>query len=115
MNRGSELLDPDPWLAKRLLGRGLQLDPNEAIAWFNLGIGLHQQRRIPAAVRAYRHCLTLAHTKETEPAARNNLAQDLLLLGRWKEGWDHYAQRFGRNREPSTIRKRLRPQPSRTS
>lgn len=96
MNRGSELLDPDPWLAKRLLGRGLQLDPNEAIAWFNLGIGLHQQRRIPAAVRAYRHCLTLPHTKETEQAARNNLAQDLLLLGRWKEGWDHYAQRFGR-------------------
>ena len=96
MNRGSELLDPDPWLAKRLLSRGLQLDPNEAIAWFNLGIGLHQQRRIPAAVRAYRHCLTLPHTKETEQAARNNLAQDLLLLGRWKEGWDHYAQRFGR-------------------
>ena len=37
MNRGSELLDSDPWLAKRLLARGLQIDPNEAIAWFNLG------------------------------------------------------------------------------
>ena len=96
MNRGSELLDPDPWLAKRLLSRGLQLEPNESIAWFNLGIGLHQQRRIAAAVRAYRHCLALPHTKDTEQAARNNLAQDLLLLGRWKEGWDHYAQRFGR-------------------
>ena len=96
MNRGSELLDPDPWLAKRLLSRGLQLDPSEAIAWFNLGIGLHQQRRIAAAVRAYRHCLALPHNKETEQAARNNLAQDLLLLGRWHEGWDHYAQRFGR-------------------
>ena len=31
MNRGSELLDPDPWLAKRLLARGLQIEPNEAI------------------------------------------------------------------------------------
>ena len=96
MNRGSELLDLDPWLAKRLLGRGLQLEPSQAIAWFNLGIGLHQQRRIAAAVRAYRHCLTLPHTKETEQAARNNLAQDLLLLGRWQEGWDHYSQRFAR-------------------
>ena len=75
MNRGEELLDPDPWLAKRLLAWGLQIDPNEAIAWFNLGIGLHQQRRIAAAVRAYRHCLNLPHNKETEQAARNNLAQ----------------------------------------
>ena len=94
MNRGGELLDPDPWLAKRLLARGLQIEPGESIAWFNLGIGLHQQRRISAAVRAYRHCLSLPHSKETEQAARNNLAQDLLLLGRWQEGWSHYAQRF---------------------
>lgn len=96
MNRGGELLDPDPWLAQRLLARGLQLDPTEAIAWFNLGIGLHQQRRIAAAVRAYRHCLALPHSKDTEQAARNNLAQDLLLLGQWQEGWNHYAQRFAR-------------------
>lgn len=96
MNRGGELLDPDPWLAKRLLGRGLQLEPKEATAWFNLGICLHQQRRISAAVRAYRHCLELPHSKFTEQAARNNLAQDLLLLGHWQEGWDHYAHRFDR-------------------
>ena len=96
INRGSELLDPDPWLAKRLIARGLQIDPHEAIAWFNLGIGLHQQRRIAGAVRAYRHCLSLPHNKKTEQSARNNLAQDLLLLGHWQEGWNHYAQRFGR-------------------
>ena len=96
LNRGGELLDADPWLAKRLLARGLQIDPTEAIAWFNLGIGLHQQRRIAGAVRAYRHCLDLPHSKETEQAARNNLAQDLLLLGQWEEGWNHYAQRFDR-------------------
>ena len=96
MNKGSELLDTDPWLAKRLLSRGLQIEPNETIAWFNLGIGLHQQRRIDAAVRAYRHCLDLSCSKKIEQAARNNLAQDLLLLGRWREGWDHYAQRFAR-------------------
>ena len=96
INRGGELLGPDPRLAQRLLSRGLQIEPNESIAWFNLGIGLHQQRRITAAVRAYRHCLALPHNKETEQAAHNNLAQDLLLLGRWNSGWSHYAKRFGR-------------------
>ena len=96
LNRGGELLDPDPWLAKRLMAKGIQIEPREAIAWFNLGISLHQQRRIAGAVRAYRHCLALPHNKETEQAARNNLAQDLLLLRLWPEGWDHYAHRFAR-------------------
>ena len=96
MNRGAELLDPDPPQAQRLLARGLQLDPIEAIGWFNLGIGLHQQRRIEAAVRAYKQCLSLAHNKETEQSARNNLAQDLLLLGEWQQGWHHYSVRFER-------------------
>ena len=94
MNRGGELLDPNPRLAKRLLAHGLLMNPSEPIGWFNLGIGLHQQRRITAAVRAYRHCLALPHNKETEQAASNNLGQDLLLLGRWDEGWIHYAKRF---------------------
>ena len=96
MNRGAELLDPNPRLAQRLLSRGLLLDPTEAIGWFNLGIGLHQQRRIDAAVRAYEHCLALPHNKETELSARNNLAQDLLLLGEWKQGWHYYRYRFER-------------------
>ena len=56
------------------------------------------ERRITSAVRAYEHCLTLPHNEETELAARNNLAQDLLLLGRCQEGWKHYAKRF--NRKP---------------
>ena len=96
MNRGAELLDPDPQLAHRLLSKGLELEPKEALGWFNLGIGLHQQCRIEAAVRAYRHCLTLPHNRETEKSARNNLAQDLLLLGAWKQGWHQYAFRFQR-------------------
>ena len=96
MNRGAELLDPDPRLAQRLISRGLQLEPEEAVGWFNLGIGLHQQRRIEAAVRAYQHCLALPHDKETEKSARNNLAQDLLLLGAWQQGWHYYAFRFHR-------------------
>ena len=96
MNRGAELLDTDPRLAKRLLSRGLQLEPKESIGWFNLGIGLHQQRRIKAAVRAYQQCLALTPNRETEQSARNNIAQDLLLLGDWEKGWHHYAYRFQR-------------------
>lgn len=96
LSRGGELLDPDPWLAKRLMTRGLQLEPNESIAWFNLGISLHQQRRISAAVRAYKHSLKLLSSEKTKQAAHNNLAQDLLLLGRWDEGWSYYSQRFAR-------------------
>ena len=96
INRGAELLDPDPRLAQRLLSKGLQLEPKEAIGWFNLGIGLHQQRRIEAAVRAYQQCLSLPHNTKTKLSAQNNLAQDLLLLGAWQEGWHHYAIRFKR-------------------
>ena len=88
---------PTLGLAQRLISRGLQLEPEEAVGWFNLGIGLHQQRRIEAAVRAYQQCLALPHNKETEQSARNNLAQDLLLLGAWQQGWHHYAFRFQRN------------------
>ena len=96
MNRGGELLDPDPRLAQRLLSQGLQLEPKEAVGWFNLGICLHQQRRIQAAVRSYQQSLALPHNRETERSARNNLAQDLLLLGDWQQGWHHYAFRFQR-------------------
>ena len=63
MNRGAELLDTNPKLAQRLLSKGLQLEP-EAIGWFNLGICMHQQRRIEAAVRAYQQCLALPHNKK---------------------------------------------------
>ena len=96
LNHGGELLESDPRLAHRLLGQGLKQSPEEAIGWFNLGIGLHQRREIEAAVRAYQHCLTLPHDKETDIAARNNLCQDLLLLDRWEEGWQLYGDRFKR-------------------
>ena len=96
MNQGGSLLATNPALAQRLLGRGLTLEPEEAIGWFNLGIGLHQQRKISAAIKAYQHCLALPHTADTGIAARNNLSQDLLLHGEWEQGWTLYNQRFRR-------------------
>jgi hypothetical protein len=92
VNRGGELLGHDPRLAQRLIGQGLQGIPQEAIAWFNLGIALHQQRRIDAAIRAYRRCLALPGAPLA--AASNNLAQDLLLNGQFHEGWQLYERRL---------------------
>ena len=78
---GGGLLATNPALAQRLISKGITLSPDQAIGWFNLGIGLHQQRKIPAAIKAYEHCLALPHSVDTGIAARNNLSQDLLLHG----------------------------------
>ena len=96
MNKGGSLLATNPSLAQRILGKGLTLEPEQAIGWFNLGIGLHQQRKISEAIKAYRHCLSLPHSVDTGVAARNNLSQDLLLYGEWQQGWNIYNHRFRR-------------------
>ena len=82
MNRGAELLDPDPRLAQRLLSQGLQLEPKEAIGWFNLGIGLHQQRHIEAAVRAYQQCLALPHNKRNRTVSTEQPRSGFAAAGR---------------------------------
>ena len=94
VNQGGGLLATNPALAQRLIGKGITLAPDQAIGWFNLGIGLHQQKKIPAAIKAYEHCLALPHSADTGIAARNNLSQDLLLHGAWDKGWTLYNQRF---------------------
>lgn len=91
---GGELLSSDPRLAQRLIGRGILGIPEEAVAYYNLGIGLHQQRRLDAAIRAYGLALSLPGAPVKE--ATNNLAQDLMLNGAWQEGWRHYGRRFER-------------------
>ena len=96
VNQGGGLLATNPALAQRLIGKGITLAPYEPISWFNLGIGLHQQRKIRAAIKAYQHCLALPHTTDVGIAALNNLSQDLLLQGEWKLGWTLYNQRFRR-------------------
>ena len=96
INEGGRLLATNPDLAQRLIGKGIKLDPNQAIGLFNLGISLHQQRKICAAIKAYKCCLNLPHSSDTGIAARNNLSQDLLLQGKWEEGWELYNKRFRR-------------------
>lgn len=92
INRGAERIATDPELGQRLISHGLQFCPDQGVGWFNLGLAMHQQRRIPAAIRAYRHALRCSNPPVIE--ATNNLAQDLLLHGEFEEGWNLYEQRF---------------------
>ena len=92
VNRGAELIATDPALAQRCISHGIQQIPEQGIAWFNLGLALHQRRRIPAAIRAYRWALNA--TQPPTAQATRNLAQDLLLSGEFQEGWQLYETRF---------------------
>jgi len=92
LNRGAELIASDPVLAQRLIGQGIRREPTQGIGWFNLGLALHQQRRIPAAIRAYRQALASDDPPVAE--ATRNLAQDLLLSGDFQAGWSLYETRF---------------------
>lgn len=91
INKGAALIAQDPALGERLIRQGLGLIPEQPLGWFNLGLALHQQRRIPEAIRAYR--LSLLQPSGHEQALINNLSQDLLLSGAMAEGWRLYEHR----------------------
>jgi len=92
VNKGAELIEADPATAQRMISHGIRQGSLEGPAWFNLGLALHQRRRIPAAVRAYQQALSSPHAPVAE--ATRNLAQDLLLTGAFPEGWHLYEQRL---------------------
>jgi len=91
-NTGGSFLATNPQLGAKYLQKGINILPEEAIIYFNLGIALHEQKKIDAAIRNYKHALTLPNA----PLApiRQNLSQDLLLSGNFEEGWEHYENRF---------------------
>tara|TARA_B100000674_G_C37975050_1_gene978887 strand:+ start:3280 stop:4458 length:1179 start_codon:yes stop_codon:yes gene_type:complete len=91
-NTGASLIRDDVALARRLLNHSVQLMPVKSIAWYNLGLALHQQRRIPAAIRAYRHALALPDAPVEH--IMNNLSQDLLLASLFEDGWQAYEHRL---------------------
>jgi hypothetical protein len=109
VNHGAELISTEPGVGQRLIGQGIRLEPEHGIAWFNLGLALHQRRRIPAAIRAYRQALSSANAPVVEASA--NLAQDLLLSGHFQEGWPLYEERFKRssNSDFSTYHRQYGP------
>lgn len=92
INRGAEQARHDPVLSQRLISRGLCEEPRIAEGWFNLGLALHQRRRINAAIRAYLHALQQPHAPVA--SIETNLSQDLLLAGDFQNGWRFYEQRL---------------------
>lgn len=94
LNQGGALIAHDPALGQRFIGEGIKRLPELGLAWFNLGLALHQRKRIPAAIRAYRQALRCQDAPRNE--AFNNLAQDLLLNGQFQEGWKLYEHRLQR-------------------
>jgi hypothetical protein len=97
VNAAQRHLSKSPQEAKRLIAQGLQVDPGLAGGYFNIGLTLHHQGRISAAIRAYRKALAMASQDEDNDLVRTsalrNLAQDLLLNGEFREGWNLYEQR----------------------
>jgi tetratricopeptide (TPR) repeat protein len=79
--------------ADRLYARVLAVDPGFAAAWLNRGMVLKRLGRFEAAESCYRRALALA-----DPAGRAlaefNLANLLLLQGRWIEGFAAYEARL---------------------
>ena len=95
INYGNSLCEKNPFIAQKLISKGIILDPSVSTSFYNLGISLHMQRRPEAAIKAYKQSLLIpgGPTKSTKA----NLAQDLLLNGNFKEGWKMYESRFKRN------------------
>ena len=91
-NTGGSFLSTNPQLGAKYLQRAAKILPEEAIIYFNLGIALHEQKKINAAVRSYKYALSLDNPPQAQ--IRQNLSQDLLLSGNFEEGWAHYENRF---------------------
>lgn len=69
----------------------LQLDPNDAAAWTNLGVALTHLGRHAAGEAAHNRALQLA---PGQPRVRVNRAWNLLAQGRLQEGWQDYEWRL---------------------
>ncbi|MHA3960268.1 glycosyltransferase family 9 protein [Synechococcus sp. LTW-G] len=98
VNAAEALLGSRSHDASRLIGVGIQIDPTLPTSYFNLGLSLHHSGKIAAAIRAYRQALQLSgHEERPSPtwtSANRNLAQDLLLIGQFEEGWQRYEDRL---------------------
>ena len=94
---GGGIISKDAKQGQKILGHALRNSPGISSGWFNLGLALHQQGKIQEAIRAYKHAIKIS--SPPLEAAINNIAQDLLLAGRWKEGWEYYEERLKRMKD----------------
>ena len=107
VDRGCTLLVERPIEAEKLIKTGLLADPLNASIWYNLGIAKHQNKKIKAAIKCYKKAIERNESAEVNRLANNNLAQELLLNGDWKEGWKRYIDRYGHEKEEFRIYENL--------
>lgn len=100
MLAAKELLASHPVKAQQLIGNTIVQLPDLCTAYFNLGLALHQQGRITAAIRSYRRALLYCPDEDPDGlvarSTKRNLAQDLLLNGEFNDGWSLYEERLHR-------------------
>ena len=100
-NRGASNVEKNPELGAFIIKRALTMMPYTHIGWYNLGLAYHQLGKIEAAIESYKKAIE--YSSPTLEEAIENLAQDLLLAGRWKEGWKYYENRLNKMAKNMTI------------
>jgi hypothetical protein len=91
LHAAGQWLASDPHRARRQMAQALRQAPDRSAGWFNYGLAHHLCGRPEQAIRAYRLGLRCPEPPWREIA--NNLSQDLLLTGRFPEGWQVYEGR----------------------
>jgi Tfp pilus assembly protein PilF len=82
-----------PGEAERFYERVLRIDPDFAAAWLNRGMVLKRLGRFDAAEDCYRRAMAMGDPSG-QALAEFNLANLLLLKGRWAEGFAAYEARL---------------------
>lgn len=99
-NLGSLLLDMGQTeAAEAAVRHAIKLAPASAQAWSNLGVLLSNDGREDEAETCFRQAIAL---NPESPLARFNFAQQLLIQGRFAEGWAYYEARFDPNLHSQT-------------
>lgn len=87
--------------------RAVALAPLEAAGHYNLGVIHYDRLEIEEAIAAERRALEL---KPDNPAAHFELAESLLISGRFAEGWEEYEWRFRLPNAPRLLPPNDKPQ-----
>lgn len=87
--------------------RAIALAPQDAASHYNLGVVQYDRLEIDAAIAAERRALEI---EPANPSAHFELAEALLISGRFTEGWEEYEWRFRMPGAPPLLPPSDRPQ-----
>lgn len=77
--------------AVRTAKRAVELAPNDPLCLHNLSIIHYERLEIDESIACAEHALSM---NDKLPGAHFELAEALLLQGKWERGWDEYEWRF---------------------